>query len=759
MEVVALLVMGGLAISGLTTPAEALSGFSNAAVITIWSVFILSGGLTETGVGNIIGNRVMRLAGKSQTLLIAIIMLAAGVMSAFMNNVAVAALLLPVVMDIARGTRIPPSNLLMPLAYGSLLGGLMTQIGTPPNILVTEFLKENKLPPFRLFDFTPIGSVIFVAGTAFMAIIGRRMLPVHNVAEESSAQTTTDLEKQYRLRDGIFHLKVRFGSTLEGKTLAESRIGTFLGVTVLGITRRERTLLAPGPSERLAGGDNLIVKGRVDPLDEARSWQHLVVEKGHVPLETVFGKELELGEVVIEEAASIEGKTLKEFDFRNRFGVMVLAILRDGVVRRTRLQDIPLREGDTLLLQGHPPQLEGISGEQGFGNYRRVTPAELSERYQLNERLVTVLLPEESALVGKTLKQSRIGKALGMNVICIQGMDGSVRLPDPLEPFRTGDKLMVEGREEDLQLLKGVNELEIDPRPPETMQQLLSEDVGLIETVLSPRASIAGKTLRHLNFREKYGLNVLAIWRRGQAFSDDLADMALDFGDALLLYGPRERLRILGREPDFIVLTKFAQKIPKQEKAGLAALIMVATFTPVILGWIPIYIATVVGSAVMILSRCLTMEEAYRHIEWKAVFLIAGMFPLGIALDQSGAARLMAEGVVAAVGPFGPRMVMGALVVLTFLATCFIPTAALVVLLAPVVLNTSVQVGVSPQSLLMAMAMAASASFMTPISHPANILVMGPGGYRFVDYVKIGGLLTLVVFVVINLFVPILWPF
>jgi di/tricarboxylate transporter len=198
--------------------------------------------------------------------------------------------------------------------------------------------------------------------------------------------------------------------------------------------------------------------------------------------------------------------------------------------------------------------------------------------------------------------------------------------------------------------------------------------------------------------------------------------------------------------------------VPRIEKAGLATSIMAATFVPVIAGWVPIYIATVIGSAVMVLSRCLTMEEAYRSIEWKAVFLIAGMFPLGLALDQSGAARFLAEGVVSAVGPFGPRIVMLAILMLTFLATCFIPTAALVVLLAPIILNTAAQIGVSAQALMMAMAMAASASFMTPISHPANILVMGPGGYRFRDYLKIGGLLTLVVLVVIMLAVPFLWP-
>ena len=152
------------------------------------------------------------------------------------------------------------------------------------------------------------------------------------------------------------------------------------------------------------------------------------------------------------------------------------------------------------------------------------------------------------------------------------------------------------------------------------------------------------------------------------------------------------------------------------------------------------------------------MEEAYRSIEWKAIFLIAGMFPLGIALDQTGAANYLASGVVTAVGPFGPLAVMLALLLLTFLATCFIPTAALVVLLSPIVLNTSAHIGISPYSLMMAMAMAASASFMTPISHPANVLVMGPGGYKFIDYIKVGLPLTLVVLTVLMIVLPIFWP-
>jgi di/tricarboxylate transporter len=204
MEVVSLLVLGSVALTGLVSPVEALSGFSNPAVVTVWAVFILSGGLTRTGVGNVIGRLVLVFAGRREMLIVVVIMLAAGVMSAFMNNVAVSALMLPVVMDVARHTNSPPSRLLIPLAYGALLGGLTTLIGTPPNILVSEALRDNGLVPFRLFDYTPVGVIVMLTGIAFMTLIGRYLLPKRDVARESSTAGLLNLREQYELQDRIF---------------------------------------------------------------------------------------------------------------------------------------------------------------------------------------------------------------------------------------------------------------------------------------------------------------------------------------------------------------------------------------------------------------------------------------------------------------------------------------------------------------------------------------------------------------------------
>ncbi len=758
MEVAALLSLGAVALTGLVTPVEALAGFSNPAVVTVWAVFILSGGLTRTGVANVIGHFVLRMAGTRETTMIIVIMTTAGVMSAIMNNVAVAALMLPVIMDIARHTGRPPSRLLMPLAYGSLLGGLTTQIGTPPNILVSDALRDAGLNSFTFFDFTPVGLVVMFAGIAFMTFIGRHLLPQRDVAKESSAATRVDWQPQYDLQERLFHILIPPGSILTNKTLAQARIGSVLGWNVIGITRGERTTLAPGPTDILLAGDRLTVEGRIETLNELKNWHQLVVEEDEIDLQKPYSDEIKIGEVLLPGNSRYVGSTLNSLGFRGRFGLNVLAIRRNDQVRRTNLQDEKLQRGDMLLVAGTEEHLEELGKTTGFEQFCYVERSKLTDVYRLHERLMVMRVPPDSVLVEKSLKESRLGDALGSRVLGILRGENPIIMPEPHEILQAEDRLVVEGRQRDFNNLRGLEELEIERRIDTDVEKLVSGDAGLVEAILSPQTTLEGKTLRQINFREKFGLNVLALWRKGRAHRSNLRDMELRFGDALLLLGPRSKLQLLGREPDIIVLTETAQEELRIEKMKLSILIMVAVLLPVILGWVQIYIAAVVGAALMVLFGCLTMEEAYRQIEWKAVFLIAGMLPLGTALDQTGAARLIAEGVVALVGPFGPKAVMFGLIALTFIATCFVPTAALVVLMAPIALNTAADMGLSPYTLLMAVAMAASASFTTPISHPANILVMGPGGYHFADYLKVGGLLTLVTLVVLIVVLPVFWP-
>ena len=760
LEVLALLVLGVLAVTGIVSPAEALAGFSNPAVVTIWAVFILSGGLTRTGIANILGRQLLRVAGQKESLLVVIIMVITGGLSAFMNNVAVAALMLPVVMDIARKTNRSPSTLLMPLAYGSLLGGLTTMIGTPPNILVSEALRVHGLAPFRLFDFTPVGLAVMIAGVAFVTVIGTRILPKRSVARETSA-ARPDFRSQYELQERLFRIRIPEASALVGKTLAKSRLGSALGLSVVGITRGDHTLLAPEITETIQPDDELIVEGRPDRIQELNHWGQLLTEAGDIGIEALFAHGMNVAGIQIDPTAGYANQTLSEIDFRNRFDLNVLAIRRNDREIREDLKTRPIKAGDILVVHGPAEKIKALDSDPHLLPPGPLPPNALALNAALVKRLHQLRVPEDSRLIGLTVSDSRLGDAVDVQILCIVRRNGSAFIPSSGDRFEPGDRLIVSGASDMIAILlmQGLEGVLVeDSTRPLDPSMLEDDQVGLIEVMLSPHSVLSGLTLSQMHFREKYGLTVLAIWRKGRAYRSDLRDMALQFGDALLLYGPWQKLTVLGREPDFLVLTETAQEVPRLDKAGMALTIMAAVLLPVIMGWLPIYIAVVIGAAVMVLSGCLTMDEAYRYIEWKAVFLIAGMLPLGTALDKTGAARLLAEGVMGSLGPLGPHAVLFGLLVITFIGTSIIPTAALVVLMVPIALNTSAGLGISPYALMMGIAMAASSSFTSPISHPANVLVMGPGGYRFIDYIKVGVPLTLLVLVVLMVTLPLFWP-
>ncbi len=755
MDLVALLVMVSLALTGILTPVEALSGFSNPAVVTVWAVLILSAGLARTGVAGSIGHRILRLAGNGEARLILMIMLMAGILSGFMNSIGVASLFLPVVIDIARRTKIPPSKLLMPLAFAALMGGLITLIGTPTNILISEALRAANLEPFGMFDYTPIGIFVLVAGVAFIVLLGRRLLPDRDISRETARDAQTDYKEFYELQDRMVLVYLPDDSNLAGKTLGNSKLGSILGLNVVAIIHDGHTQLAPSAGTVLQTGDRLLLEGRPDQLTEFHDRQHLVIEDEKIAIERLTSAEIQLVELQLSQDSSLINRTLRQIDFRQRYAVIVLAIRRGEIVWRTNLESIPLRAGDKLLVQGDQAQLDAIREDRDF----IASPSQAAQVYQLEERLMLVRLPEDSSLVGKTLTESRLGDAFGLGVMGIIRQEKTHLMPGPHKRLEAGDTLLVKCDREDLLTVDGLQTLKIETEPPPELSELESAEVGLVEAVLSPHTTLVGKTFREIHFRVKYGLSVLAIWREGQAYYSNLGEMALRFGDALLLHGPRARIKLLGSEPDFLVLTEEAQEAPRTNKALLAVLIMVVVLLPVIFGLAPIAIMVVVGVALMVLSGCLTMDEAYRAIEWKAVFLIAGMIPLGIAMQKTGAASFMATGMAGLLGVYGPTVVMAGLYILTSLASQMMPNAAAAVLLAPIALNIASDMGISPYPLAMTVAVAASAAFLSPVGHPANLLVMGPGGYRFSDYLKVGLPLTLVVLVVAMLVLPIFWPF
>lgn len=751
-DVVALMVLGSLALTGLVTPMEAISGFSNPAVVTVWAVLILSAALSRTGVAGLIGHRVLRLAGNSEGRLITIIMLTVASLSGFMNDIGVATLFLPVVLDTARRIKLPPSKLLIPLAFAALLGGLITLIGTPPNILISEALRQSGLVPFGMFDYTPVGIVVMLAGVLFMVLIGRHLLPNRDIAKEFSGK---DYKQLYDLGGRMGTVQLPHDSALAGKTLAQSRLGSALGLNVIAIIHNGQTNLAPGPDVILQPGDKLLVEGRLDQLADLHGRQHLTLEEEELTIEKLVSADIELVEIRLAANSTLIGQTLRQTDFRQRFGVIVLSIQRANIPRRTNLENFPLQPDDVFLVQGTKGNIDILREDSNL----LVSKPQSAEIYNLEERLMVVGLTEDSSLVGKSLTESRLGDAFGLGVLGIVREGKTYLMPQPEDKLMAGDTLLVKGKQEDLLTIEGLQNLEIDAESSPELIELESEDVGLIETVLSPHTTLVGKTLRELHFRVKYGLSVLAIFREGQAYRSNLRDEALRFGDALLLYGPREKFIMLGSEPDFLVLTEEAQEAPRRNKALISVLVMAAVLIPVILGWVHIAIAAVAGVVLMILTGCLTIEEAHRAIEWKAIFLIAGMIPLGIAMEKTGAASFLAQEMVNLVGGWGPAAVMAGLFILAALASQVMPNPAVAVLLAPIALNTAGDLGISPYPLLMAVAVSASAAFLSPVGHSANIMVMGPGGYRFSDYIKVGLPLTLIVLLVVMVIMPIFWPF
>ncbi|NUQ38637.1 MAG: SLC13 family permease [Caldilineales bacterium] len=766
-DLVGLFVLVILVIAGLVTPTESIAGFSNPAVVTIWAVFILSAGLARTGVAAKLGEQVIRLArarpnqsrGSDEARLLTVLMTSTALLSGFMNNIGVAAMFLPVTIDIARRTGRAASRLLLPMAYASLLGGMLMLIGTASNLVISDFLRDVGLPPLGLFDFTPIGLAILVVSILYMNLIGRRLLPDRQtprpLAAANSGMADRDLRTLYGLEERLAMLILPEDSPLAGRTLTDSRVGRALGLNILSIERKNGLRLAPDPTLILEGGDRLLALGRLDQFEQISNRPLFHLENDRPALQHLLAADAELAEFEIAPGSAFAGKTLVEVGVRQRFGASVLAMRRGDRVRRTNLQQLVLEPGDRVLIEGLPVHLRAFADQPGF----RTLSLEEAEAYNLEKYLLVVSVPEGSALGGRTIQEARLGAAYGISVLNVirQGRDWF--LPDASLTLQAGDQLLLSGHTTDIEVLRGLQTIKLQPNVHIDLTELEDGPFAIIEVMLSPYTTLAGKTLRQLRFREKFGVSVLAIWRGDRAYRTGLADIPLQYGDAFLCYGSRERFEILARERDFFVLKLDVQEKPRLEKAPFAALIMLGVVAVVLLGWLPISVAAIAGAALMVLTRCLSMDEAYRAISWQAVFLIASMLPLGLAMQQTGAAALLANSVVNLVGPYGPVAILAGIMILTLAVNQFIPSAVNAVVMSPIALATAANLGVSPYPFMMGIAYAIASSFMTPVSHPANVLVMSPGGYRFSDYVKNGFAISLIVLLVGIPLLPIFFPF
>ena len=280
----------------------------------------------------------------------------------------------------------------------------------------------------------------------------------------------------------------------------------------------------------------------------------------------------------------------------------------------------------------------------------------------------------------------------------------------------------------------------------------------LIEATLAPRSGLVGRTLRGVRFRDRYGFTALAIWRHGEAITEKLRDLPLHFGDALLLQGPQHRVRELQEGTDFLVLEPMEVEQYRRKKAPIAIAALALAILLVVFLEFHISMAMVIAAVGMVLTGCLTIEEAHESIDWRTVFLVAGMLPLGMAMEATGTARYLADIMLDTLGEYGPLALLGGIYLLAALITQAMSNAAAMVLIVPIAVDTALGLGANHLTFTMAVVIGAATSFLSPIGHKANVLVFGPGGYRFFDYARVGALLTVVLLIVSMIFLPLFWP-
>ena len=758
MDLTALFVLVALAVTGLVTPTQALSGFSNSAVVIVWAMFILSAGLTKTGISSLIGAQLLKFAGKSEGRLIAILMTVSALLSSIMNNIAVAAMFLPVTLEIARRTKRPASRLLLPMAYGTLHGGLILLIGTATNLIVQDVMVEANLKPLGMLDYAPGGLLILVISVAYMVLIGRRFLPDRQAPKTLSATDPVNgdiTQDQFALQERLAMLTLDDDNPLVGKSLSESRIGRALGLTVLSIQRKNGQVERAKTDSILAGQDRLLVLGRLDRIDELCQRPFFIVEDKRPIAEQLLTEEIILAELVITSESPLVNRTLSEIDFRHKYHINVLGIQQGDIIRRTNLQNLVLNPGDRILINGPEKNISEFNQHPGF---RRLGIKDVS-KYLLDERLLSIRIPEGSSLAGKTLAESRLGASYGITVIRILRNGADSYLPEPDFCLDAGDVLIVEGRPLDIDVLRGLQALKVDRDAKIDLEELTSSSVQMAEVMLSPYSKLAGNNLRESHFREKYHVSVLAIWRGDRAYRSGLGELTLQHGDALLCYGTAENLRTMARERDFVVLKMDLQEQPLLKKAPITAVIMAGVVLSAIFFDMPIAITAIAGGALMVLSGALTMETAYESINWRSIFLIAAMLPLGIAIQETGAAAMVSRWVVSMIGGFGPTAILAGLMVLVITGLLIMPAPVLAVIMAPIALNTAFDMGVSPYAFMLGIAYALASSFVSPLAHPVNTMVMTPGSYRFSDYVKHGLPISLIVILVSVFMLPLIFPY
>lgn len=568
-DIVALLIVLSLYLTRVLQPKDALSGFSSEPAIVVAGIFVMSGALFQTGLSDRIGHWVGRLAGTSLTRAIAVIMPSVAVMSAFTHHVTTTAVMLPVTMDLSKERALPPSKLLMPLAFAASLGTTITIIGAPAFLIASDILRRNGRAGLGVFSIAPVGIALSLAGTAFMLVAGRWLLPERRGAEGGS--------ERFRLDEYFTELTILPDSPYLGKTVAEAEADDKYAFKVAGWLRGGR---------------------RLRPLPQAR-----------------------------------------------------------------------LEAGDVLLVRTTPEEIVAIRQNPG----------------------------------------------VELHPVAQYGTDGT--------------------------------------KPGE------DQDIAdaLVQAVVAPNSDLAGRTLGDIDFRRRYGAIVVGLWRQGGFAREELARTRLHAGDVLVLQGDEEALARVASDRAFLMMVPFQGEARQRRKATLSGLIMLATVVAAATNLMTIEMAALAGAVAMVLTGCVTGRQAYRAIDARIFVFIAGAIPLGAAMEKSGVSQKMAGWLQHAVGGWNQFFVLLALYAIVAVLTQFMSDSATTALFAPVAVALAQALGQAPEPYVVTVAMASVVAFLTPIGHHGNLLVYGPGGYRFADFVRVGAPLTVLCGLVVTLLAPLVW--
>jgi di/tricarboxylate transporter len=378
--------------------------------------------------------------------------------------------------------------------------------------------------------------------------------------------------------------------------------------------------------------------------------------------------------------------------------------------------------------------------------------------YRLRGYVTEVRVSENSRLAGKSLVQSGLGEDYDLTVLALE-RDGQSQVRIGRDTIlQAGDLLTLEGAADELVGAREDLGLTIEAERKLDLDRLEPGNTQLIEATLAPNSGLVGRTLRGVQFRDRYGFTALAIWRHGETIAEKLRDVPLLFGDALLLQGPRHRVPELQEGRDFLVLEPVEVERKRRNKAPIAVAALIGAILLVLFADFHISLAMVIAAVIMVLTGCLSIEEAHESIDWRTVFLVAGMLPLGMAMEETGTAAYLANIMLDIFGDYGPLALLAGVYLLAALITQAMSNAAAIVLIVPIAIDTALGLGANHLTFTMAVVIGAATSFLTPVGHKANVLVFGPGGYRFFDYARVGALLTLLLLTVSLIFLPIFWP-